>query len=95
MEENGQKTGHFDPKVEGNTPNMGLFTAKEEILPNYAMIGEDNAQGDIQWCIVDWDYAQSLYVQGVLEDRGSKVVNGIVYKLYYLPPPPHSYSVGP
>jgi hypothetical protein len=86
------KSGKKHPKVEGNVLNMGLFTAKEEILPNNAMIGEDAGNGDIVWSIVTWEYATYLYVQGVLEDRGYRVVNGIYYRLFYLPAPPHTHA---
>lgn len=69
---------------------MGIFTSKTHILPNNAMIGELDANGDMQWAIVEWDYVQALI--GVLEDRGHREINGIVYKLYYLPAPPHTHT---
>ena len=66
-----------------------LFTSKMHIIENNAMIGEDDNNGGIEWCIADWEYAMSLI--GVLEDRGRLEVNGIVYRLFYLPPPPHNH----
>lgn len=67
---------------------MGLFTAKVGISDNYAMIGEDS-DGDMTWNTADFDYCWALFLGGVLEDRGYKTVNGIYYRLFYLPPPPH------
>lgn len=65
---------------------MQLFTQKTNIMPERAMIGECGPNGDMCWNIVDFNYAWSLLQGGVLEDRGYKTVNGITYKLFYLPP---------
>lgn len=70
---------------------MGIFTKKSHIMEQNAQIGELADNGDIVWAIADFEFAWSLYVTGVLEDRGYKTVNGIHYKLFYLPPPAHSY----
>lgn len=68
---------------------MGIFTKNSSILPEKAMIGESLPNGDIVWNTADFDYCWTLLLGGVLEDRGYKMVNGIHYRLFYLPPPPH------
>lgn len=72
---------------------MGLFTAKTPVLPSNAMIGELGHNGDMVWTIADYDYAWSLYVGDVVELRGSRMVNGMLYTLFYLPPPAHNYHI--
>lgn len=67
---------------------MDLFTSKTHIMPNQAMIGETADNGDLVWCITDYDYAWGMFVVGILEDRGWKSINSITYRLFYLPPIP-------
>jgi hypothetical protein len=66
---------------------VGIFTKKSHISVQNAQIGEDLPNGDICWNIVDFEYAWALFLGGVLEDRGYRTVNGIHYRLFYLPPP--------
>ena len=66
---------------------MGIFSQKSHISDENAQIGEELPNGDIAWCIVDFDKAWAMFCAGVLEDRGYRTVNGIHYRLFYLPPP--------
>lgn len=68
---------------------MGFFTSKEHILSNNAMIGEDDEHGDIVWTEADYAYCEAMHKGGVLEHRGTRIINGVHYSLFYLPPPPH------
>lgn len=72
---------------------MGIFNGKSHIMPENAQIGELQDNGDIVWAIAEFEYAWSLYSAGVLEDRGYRTINGIHYKMFYLPPPAHNYHV--
>ena len=65
---------------------MGLFTKKSAIMPENAMIGNSEDNGDITWTDADYDHAWGMYVVGILENRGTITINGIHYRLYYLPP---------
>lgn len=71
---------------------MAFFTSKSHIIVHSALIGEyaDNDAG-IVWNHANWEYAWDLYVNGVLEDRGYKVVNSTLYRLFYLPGTTDSY----
>jgi hypothetical protein len=69
---------------------MAFFTAKEPILELQAMIGTGDV--DIQWDIVHIDYANALLEAGIVEDRGVLEVNGILYRRFYLPYPPHFHE---
>lgn len=68
---------------------MGIFTAKEGILSNNALLGEDTPEGDIVWNTADYAWCEAMHKGGVLEHRGTRIVNGVHYSLFYLPPPPH------
>lgn len=66
---------------------MAIFTHKSKVLEERAIIGTDMGNGDIAWDEVDFEYAWGLFRGNVLEDRGQKTVNGITYRLFYLPNP--------
>lgn len=77
---------------------MGIFTKKydvPDITPEYGLIGENGNHDpvtntwDIDWTVVDIGVANALVESGTGEDRGYRVVNGLYYRLVYLPPPPH------
>lgn len=71
---------------------MGIFTAKHNVSPENALIGTYE-NGVIHWDEVDMEYAWGLFRAGVLEDRGYRTVNGIHYKLFFLPAPATEYEV--
>jgi hypothetical protein len=73
---------------------MGLFGQNDHISKENALIGELQDNGDIVWNDADFELAWSMYKAGVLENRGSRTVNGIHYMLFYLPPPAHNYQEG-
>ena len=64
-------------------------------LIDYAAIGEDNDDGGIDWHTADFTYCEDMANQGVLQRRGYTIVNDIITWMYYLPPPPHTYTTGP
>jgi hypothetical protein len=80
---------------------MGLFTAKEKIMPNGALIGTNGAYDvvtdtyEIEWELGDWDRCMYLFNTGQLEHRGNELIEGVLYMKFYLPPPPHTHTVGP
>jgi hypothetical protein len=65
---------------------MGLFSQKASISTQNAQIGELSDNGDIIWNTVEFDYAWGLFLNGALEIRGYRTINGIHYSLFYLPP---------
>ena len=75
-----------------------IFTANEPIMEQNAMLGIDGAfdavtnSHDIEWSIVPYEYAMELRNKGAVEDRGSRTINGIHYRLFYLLPPKHYQS---
>jgi len=77
---------------------MGIFTSKwdiPDIIPEYGLVGTNGRYDvvtdthEIEWAVCDITYANALVEQGIGEDRGYRVVNGLYYRLVYLPPPPH------
>lgn len=75
---------------------FGLISLRKhgngKAMPNSAIIGEDSDNDSIVWQEVDFDYAMSLYEQGVLEYRGYEGINDICVHKFYLPPPLHTYE---
>jgi hypothetical protein len=100
--------GEIWPKSKANDPFylrnggfMGIFTKKEGILPCRALIGTDGYfdpvtdTHEVQWVEADFGYAMEQFKHGVLESRGYEVIRGVLYMKFYLPPPPHTRTVGP
>jgi hypothetical protein len=75
---------------------FGLISLKKDgngrEMPNSAIIGEDTGHDSVSWKEVDFDYAISLYEQGILEYRGYEAINDICVHKFYLPPPLHTYE---